>query len=391
MKFAKIVSLIVAIAASYHFFKGSESNKSKKIEEAKVEVKKAAEAVTNEPLAQNLEAQTEEQTQVKIEEVIQQPEETKPLIKTETPAEVHQKPIEQPKKFKLQEKIAEKPTQLKPTTSSTIKYKFPNQSVDNTEKNSPEYEAKTTKELGPELAKTESLIKENSQPKKVRDRTEGHYLGASYNYVETSFHDQLGANDNLGQVEYKPSSKDNGYGLGLSYKYAFNFNKFYIAPGILWEKYWNSVKGTNRGHEESFANRYRDIKQLDLRYRYGITSDFGYDFSKLFSGYVSVGYVANGFKAKDGLVADREIYENASINRLDPNFLFGAGFNIKISNNLSLNLEANTQKFKVRTRLPLQLNNHSDPESSIDVTDYKFNNRFSGRINVFKVGLMYNF
>lgn len=251
------------------------------------------------------------------------------------------------------------------------------------------------KELGPEPIKpAPTNIKSENSPKSSKNITQGHYVGASYNYVETSFHDNF--TDNTGFILQKPSSKDNGYSLGLSYKYAFNFNKFYVAPGFLWEKYWNRVQGDNKGHEELFYNRYRDMKQLDLRYRYGITSDFGYDFNKLFSSYVTVGYVANGFKVKDGLLALNEyeniIYEDSSIKRLDANLLFGAGFNFRLTDQLSLNLEANTQKFKVRTSLPTTIPDPTSSEDvSFDVTYYDSRNRFSGRINVFKIGLMYNF
>ncbi len=320
---------------------------------------------------------------------------TLPIVqKIEKPIEKAVKPVEPTKPFAAisEEKSKENLKVTKNQFLLQISDKKPQTKEANEEKKiKDQKDVRVAKELGSEPIKPAPPIKSENSPKSSKNITQGHYVGASYNYVETSFHDNFTYKFSKDLYQFKPSSKDNGYGLGLSYKYAFNFNKFYVAPGILWEKYWNKVQGDNKGHEELFSGRYGDMKQLDLRYRYGITSDFGYDFNKLFSSYLTVGYVANGFQVKDGAVYDYGAYNSKSINKLDANFLFGAGFNFRLTNQLSLNLEANTQKFKVRTRIPTIINDPSYPDNPINISDYHQNNRFSGRINVFKIGLMYNF
>lgn len=358
----KIALLALALVSSYYFFKGPSKKTAAKI----------ATANTNS-------ATTKAAPTYKLKDDIGEDLNKTPQAKQDQKTQEKQKVATKP--------IKQKTLSKKSTPKAASTYKIVNQDQ--------KPSTKKREELGPKIAKTNPPTKEIKQQKPSRDRTQGHYLGASYNYVETSFHDNFTSNIGIPTLQ-KPSSKDNGYGLGISYKYAFNFNKFYIAPGVLWEKYWNKVQGNNNGKEETYLGLYRDLKQLDLRYRYGITSDFGYDFSKLFSGYVTVGYVANGFKVKDGLLALNEyeniIYEDYSTKRLDANLLFGAGFNFRINDQLSLNLEANTQKFKVKTRLPTIIPDPtSSDNTSFDVTDYNFHNRFSGRINVFKIGLMYNF
>jgi len=376
MKFIKIAFLIFVVVASYQLFKGSTKAENKKTDKLKI-----AAANPNK-------AETPSKTEIKTEKkVAQNPEKTESPIKT-TAAYEPKKQVEKTKESKTKKEVANNSVKSNPKTKTPRAYKFVGQSEKAAEKNSPKQESETTKESGPKLAKTESSTKENSAPKKVRDRTQGHYLGASYNYVRTNFHEEYTYSEVPTNSKLKPSSANNGYGFGLNYKYAFNFNKFYIAPGILWEKFYNKVEGAQAN--DPYFDRYGDLVQLDARYRYGITSDFGYDFNKFLSSYILFGYVATGLRVQNGVADDRDRYVSTSVDRLDKNFLFGGGFNFKISDQVSLNLEANTQKFRVSSDVPSAYALLSNM-SGADYNSLNVKSGYVGRINVFKIGLSYNF
>ena len=81
-------------------------------------------------------------------------------------------------------------------------------------------------------------------------KTEGNYLGidvlrsaAKVKSTSTLASDQVGD----ASPYYAHNKKDSSYGVGLNYKYAFNFNSFFIAPGASYNMLNNDVKAGYAG------------------------------------------------------------------------------------------------------------------------------------------------
>lgn len=198
--------------------------------------------------------------------------------------------------------------------------------------------------------------------------TSGSYIGVDFVNTETSYLVRYQAISGE-WTSYPPSNKASNQGIGLSYKYAFNFNRFFIAPGIFFEQ--NGLGGEKvRG---------RDGVNLKISNHYGIKSDFGYDLTRTIAPYVIFGYGRLDYRTTAaGLDIDNNIL-TAQRRGHDNNWLYGAGLKINIEKNIALNLEMTSQQILLDADIP--------PESS----DYLRDSSFAGRLNIFKIGLTYNF
>ncbi len=237
------------------------------------------------------------------------------------------------------------------------------------------YNKPTSNYSNPNSNRTDIRIPNRSES---RGKTRGHYFGLSANANQLTFHEEHTQLPSPDSQENRPSSSGAGFGAGLEYKYAVNFNDFFIAPGLLVERYNNSVKGSEKiGDHGNNGEKTR----IDARYRYGITGNFGYDFDQYFSPYLMGGYAVTGFRTENGLSTSVTYYESILGNAKSGSAVLGAGFNFRINDQVSLNFEANTQRFKVKTNTSVPLNTSG--------IDYKAH--FVGRFNVIKLGVMYNF
>jgi len=169
-------------------------------------------------------------------------------------------------------------------------------------------------------------------------KTEGHYLGIDlHRSVLESKQVNLGGSSDKRQFE---TSKT---GLGVSYKYAFNFNKIFIAPGLFYERLGNKNYALD-DEGEGLGGSY-----LAAQNRYGVRTDFGYDVTDNLGLYVTVGYTEIGYSAyaQDQHSPIPGEPTQKRINKRDRGMMYGFGAISKISDHVSLGFEYNTQDFSV--------------------------------------------
>lgn len=77
--------------------------------------------------------------------------------------------------------------------------------------------------------------------------------------------------------------KDSSTGLGVSYKYAFNFDNVFLAPGVFFDKLGLKAKD-------------QDGDSVSSNYRYGTKLDVGYDITDSFAAYLSTGLANTNYK-----------------------------------------------------------------------------------------------
>jgi len=232
----------------------------------------------------------------------------------------------------------------------------------------------TTKTIIPTESKTETKIKKVAkvETSNLESRTEGSYAGLDLFGTKTTLKVTNGYVPNYcnGTCVFneKPALKNNSYGLGLTYKYAFNFNKFFIAPGIFFEQNnHQAVSGTDG-----------DLKRLQIKNRYGVRSDFGYDIGR-FAPYLTIGYAEVSYRSRTGGYDANNNRVSSIKNGVNGNVFYGAGLKFNLTSSLSLNTEYNFQRVAPKTTLsPL-------------TQDYAAKVAFRARMDTVKVGLYYKF
>lgn len=155
---------------------------------------------------------------------------------------------------------------------------------------------------------------------------------------------------------YNKEHSDGDLGIGIEYKYALNFNNFFIAPALFYNH--NNV-------ELKYSNRDGDPSVHKL-YSYGLKSDFGYDINDKISIFSTFGYSEVRFSLKTTFFSNNPTTIDA-FSSTDEALIFGGG--IKYSLNDKVDLQASYEYFNyVNEDIP----NSLSPE-------------------VFKLGFAYNF
>jgi hypothetical protein len=201
-------------------------------------------------------------------------------------------------------------------------------------------------------------------------KTEGSYLTAEAIRTHLRYYKRYYNNTDYAGIRTRPShTGTDNYGGGLSYKYAFNLNGLYFAPGIFYEKHDASVNGYNPQDGYNF-------QRMEISNRYGLKSDIGFDIGH-FSPYITGGYSAITYRTIN--------YHTIGINTMGVttevahDFFYGGGFKFEIPRTaLSLNLEYNVNSFAAKTKVAP---GHSENPH------YEFRTKF----DIFKIGLSYNF
>ena len=149
-------------------------------------------------------------------------------------------------------------------------------------------------------------------------KTEGHYAGldllrskSEHNYKNSG-------------VQFK-NFENSATGVGLNYRYAFNMNNFFIAPGAFIEKI-----GTEATETAGF-----DKAKID--YRYGLKADVGYDIADAFSVYFTGG-VSNTHYEID--------WSQAELGKKSGNeagYFYGLGLGYEITKEIGVRVEYNIQ------------------------------------------------
>ncbi len=188
-------------------------------------------------------------------------------------------------------------------------------------------------------------------------KTEGSYVGIDL--LNTKSVSQTRSNDSQDAASEESRQTSRNYGVGVNYKYAVNFNKFFVAPGIIIED--------NRS-----KNDIGQGSSLKVKNRYGVKADVGYDVTDSIAPYLTLGYSAISYTSRFNGLTGRE---KKSATNYD--WFYGAGVKFDVTSNVALNLEYNRQNFRAK------VNTGSD--SSLDTASYKT------KLEIIKVGVSYKF
>lgn len=231
----------------------------------------------------------------------------------------------------------------------------------------------------------EALNEKNSDDKEVkvasnlksRRITQGNYIGLDAIANVLSFHEVF-SDEYLNRSNYaiKPDSTGAGNGFGLNYKYAFNHNNFFIAPGFFYEKLSTSARVSSASHPTPEVQK---VRRLSISDRYGVTADVGYDVNDVFAPYFVLGYAMVNYRSLGGVGYFDSELQSAIKKSRDGSFLYGSGLKIKYNQELSFNIEFNIQKFVAKQ------NQIPDPDFST------FHSRYDAKIKSLKLGISYNF
>lgn len=208
----------------------------------------------------------------------------------------------------------------------------------------------------PELLIVTTPVEEPKVVTSSPNRTHGHYLGINLLNTSTSYYDvsSIRTTDYTDeQILTDHVSRGDSYGIGIDYKYAFNFNKFFVAPGLIFEQLGSGRSKTQQSD--------RTLQRLKTNNRYGAKVDFGYDASERFSPFFTVGYAAVSYKIR---TAGSDIYAldagstiagavRTTIRKGTATTMFyGAGLKMHYNQHTDFNLEYNIQNFIAKGGIP---------------------------------------
>ncbi len=165
-------------------------------------------------------------------------------------------------------------------------------------------------------------------------KTQGSYVGLNLVGTKLSVKTQL---------LYKGSSSIHNIGLGLDYKYAFNYRNFFIAPGIFADYDHSVAKMYQVDVNGNITKNYKGSERVN--YRYGVRADMGYDIANRFSPYFIAGFgivnISSTLSAANGA-------QNIAVNK--SSLLFGGGIKVRVVDNVIFNLEYNVQNLNLRNK-----------------------------------------
>ncbi len=149
-------------------------------------------------------------------------------------------------------------------------------------------------------------------------RTEG--ASTSFNLLQNQLSNKITA------PSQTPTGTDsNKYGFGVSYKYAFNMDGMFVAPGV-------------------YANFNHGDKHEGSKYGYGVRADLGYDINNNVAPYLVVGLGRLN-------VQSTAVSNTAKAKTLNKNaLLLGFGVKTMVTENIDLNFEYNTQSFNLKQK-----------------------------------------
>ncbi|MDX2082579.1 MAG: outer membrane beta-barrel protein [Rickettsiales bacterium] len=221
------------------------------------------------------------------------------------------------------------------------------------------------------IATTASIITSSALAK-----TEGNYVGIDL--VRSSAKVTSNSTSQIDQSFlsnwYNHKKTDSAYGFGINYKYAFNFNGFYVAPGVSYTMLNNDVKVSYSSGivNDSYSQSMKLKSQLTFQ------TNFGYDITDQFSAYVPVGISSFNYQLKtvdNGFSGD--VVANKSSGYKTAAFI-GFGVAYEPIKNWVLNLEYNKfQNFKTNTSYVATINGgRISTKTNVDVVklglSYKF-------------------
>lgn len=195
-------------------------------------------------------------------------------------------------------------------------------------------------------------------------KTEGNYLALDLHRAVTQAHNDIRTGTAI--TDHIDKRYDQQLNFGASYKYAFNFDKLFVAPGVFFERI-----GTNTRIATGENN---DDHYFRVRNRHGVKVDVGYDITDNFAAYLTGGLSYTGYKTNHSDANGQASPQVLSGSK--PGFLWGFGAMQKINDNFSVGAEYNTQRLSVKGLL--------NDTGSGDV-------RIKSTIDVYKLVVAYHF
>jgi opacity protein-like surface antigen len=147
-------------------------------------------------------------------------------------------------------------------------------------------------------------------------KTEGNYVGLDLTNARVNYEGGSSVHD------------DKQTSFGANYKYAFNHNNFFVAPGVFFED-------LNVKSEDNVGDNW------NVNYRYGAKLDLGYDFTDKFAGFVNAGVANTNYK-----VHQKSISQKATDDDLSG--VYGVGVKYSVSNNVDLGLGYDYSEIEVK-------------------------------------------
>lgn len=188
-------------------------------------------------------------------------------------------------------------------------------------------------------------------------KTEGSYAGIDLLNTKVKYHQRYTNASTPSALNVKPADSDSAIGLGVNYKYAFNMNGIFFAPGVIAE------------HNDATVDS--GIRRVTVENRLGVKADLGYDVTDTLGVYATVGYVGVNYKTRDGSTASNTGIKDG----MAMDWMYGFGVKHDCAQNVALSLEYNTQSLNLKT------------DTNVAALDEKFRTK----IDVIKVGLAYRF
>jgi opacity protein-like surface antigen len=190
-------------------------------------------------------------------------------------------------------------------------------------------------------------------------KTEGSYAGVNLINTKATYSEKFSTNATPTALRGS-STSDSAYSVGLNYKYAVNSGGVFLAPGLFVED--NNLKVRNGV----------DNNSAQIKYRYGITADLGYDVTDKTAVYATTGYTGVNYKTNNSDASGLYGTKNGS----QGDWMWGAGVKHDVADNTTLSLEYNTQNLKLKTATGGTI---------------KYSGTLDTRIDVLKIGLAYRF
>jgi outer membrane autotransporter protein len=198
-------------------------------------------------------------------------------------------------------------------------------------------------------------------------KTEGFYVGAEVINTASKFRPEWVHRDTNYYRNQDQSNVHNAAGAGIQAKYAFNFDGVFLSPGIFAEQ--NSF--------DASSNRHTYSDRLQIRNRYGVKADLGFDTFFGLSPYLTVGYAWVDYRTRAGGRNNGDLVTSVRDDRAN-RVTFGGGIKLNVSDNVDVGLEYNYQKFYAQTNIP-------------EGASYIEKLRFKTRLDIVKLGLFYKF
>ncbi len=195
-------------------------------------------------------------------------------------------------------------------------------------------------------------------------KTQGNYIGLNLINTEVELF-SITTEHNERPKEFDSYSKTTSFSGGLNYKYAFNFNKFFVAPEIFFD--FNKAKGRAKYSDQDNVTYYN----TEIKNSVGAKLNLGYDITDKFALSGFFGHSINRVRYNYTYLND--IFENNLNYKTREAFIYGLGLKYDLTKRFSLNASYEIVQFGLSNDV-------------FNTTD-KINPDFS----VAKLGLAYNF